>query len=252
MKNSIKMDPSGGTSMIGRALIRRLTPRCMLSTAPAPSIKPLHLLLYSYADNAVELRKPHRAAHLAAAHLAAARGELLLGGALADPVDGGVLVFAGGPNVAESFAMRDPYVTSGVVTSFSVREWSLVVGSLAESLTFVATYEWQHVPADGELPGGLDIELPLDDGPRRARIPPSWQWQVWLGQAHGYLRTNVQRDTKVHRLKEEAASRVGASPAKVSLSIDGDELADNLTVEEVGLFSRTRRLVVKIDGAAVE
>ena len=59
------------------------------STAPVP--KPLHLLLYTYTEDAVEKRAPHRAAHLAAARDAEQKGELLLGGALASPVDGGVL-----------------------------------------------------------------------------------------------------------------------------------------------------------------
>ncbi len=51
-----------------------------------------------------------------------------MGGALADPVDGGVLVFAGGAEVAASFAEQDPYVLKGIVESWSVREWSVVVG----------------------------------------------------------------------------------------------------------------------------
>ena len=52
-----------------------------------------YLLLYDYVENVVERRAPHREAHLALAREALARGELLLGGALADPVDGAVLLF---------------------------------------------------------------------------------------------------------------------------------------------------------------
>jgi uncharacterized protein YciI len=44
-----------------------------------------------------------------------------------------VLLFKGdSPAVAEEFARIDPYVTSGVVTSWRVREWTTVVGPLAE------------------------------------------------------------------------------------------------------------------------
>ena len=57
------------------------------------------------------------------------RGELLLGGALANPLDGAVLLFRGeSAAVAEAFAAADPYVTHGLVTRWRVREWSTVVG----------------------------------------------------------------------------------------------------------------------------
>jgi uncharacterized protein YciI len=58
-----------------------------------------------------------------------ARGELVLGGAFADPVDGGVLFFsAPSRSVVETFAKTDPYVTSGLVTEWKVREWTTVIG----------------------------------------------------------------------------------------------------------------------------
>jgi uncharacterized protein YciI len=58
-----------------------------------------------------------------------ARGELVLGGAFADPVDGAVLLFsAESKGVAETFAKTDPYVTGGLVTEWKVREWTTVIG----------------------------------------------------------------------------------------------------------------------------
>jgi uncharacterized protein len=52
-----------------------------------------------------------------------------LGGAFANPVDGAVLLFQGNSsNVAEEFAKTDPYVTSGTVKRWYVREWTTVVG----------------------------------------------------------------------------------------------------------------------------
>ena len=90
-----------------------------------------HYLLtyrFRYADHA-ERRVPHRGAHLAHARAAAERGELLLGGALADPMDGAVLLFrAEGPQPARAFAETDPYVQAGLVESWDVREWTTVVG----------------------------------------------------------------------------------------------------------------------------
>jgi RadC-like JAB domain len=53
----------------------------------------------------------------------------VLGGALANPVDGAVLLFRGdSPEVAETFAKSDPYVTSGLVKRWKIREWTTVVG----------------------------------------------------------------------------------------------------------------------------
>jgi uncharacterized protein len=62
------------------------------------------------------------------ARAAADNGELLLGGAFADPADGAALVFkAADQSVAERFAANDPYVTAGLVTKWTVRKWTVVV-----------------------------------------------------------------------------------------------------------------------------
>ena len=88
-----------------------------------------YLLFYDVVADYVERRAPLRAAHLEHARGARARGELVLAGALADPVDGAVLLFRGdSPEAAESFARADPYVTQGLVTAWRVREWTTVVG----------------------------------------------------------------------------------------------------------------------------
>jgi uncharacterized protein len=88
-----------------------------------------YLLLYDVVDDYLERRAALRDAHLRHARAAHARGELLLGGALADPVDGAVLLFRGSsPEVARAFAEADPYVREGLVTGWRVREWTTVVG----------------------------------------------------------------------------------------------------------------------------
>lgn len=92
------------------------------------------LLFYGYAADVLERRPQFRAAHLAHAWAAVERGELLVGGAFADPVDGAVLMFAGEDKaVAEDFARTDPYVAGGLVERWHVREWNTVVGELAAS-----------------------------------------------------------------------------------------------------------------------
>lgn len=88
-----------------------------------------YLLFYEAGEDYVARRAEFRRAHLTMAWAASERGELVLGGALANPVDGAVLLFKGeSPEVAEKFAKADPYVTSGIVKRWHVREWTTVAG----------------------------------------------------------------------------------------------------------------------------
>lgn len=90
------------------------------------------LLIYTLVDDYVERRAALRDAHLALAWAASARGELMLGGALADPTDQAMLLFSGdSAAVAEDFARADPYVANGLVTHWEVRRWLTVAGDLA-------------------------------------------------------------------------------------------------------------------------
>ena len=84
------------------------------------------MLIYELVDDYLERRTALRAEHLGLAHAAHERGELLLAGALADPYDRALLVFTEA-DVAESFARVDPYVTNGLVASWTVRQWNEVL-----------------------------------------------------------------------------------------------------------------------------
>ncbi len=87
------------------------------------------LLLYEVVDDYVTRRAPLREEHLRLAREAHARGELLLAGAFAEPVDGAALVFRGDDrSVAERFAREDPYVRNGLVIQWRVRGWNVVIG----------------------------------------------------------------------------------------------------------------------------
>ena len=90
------------------------------------------LLFYEAGPDYVERRPQFRADHLALAREAQERGDMVLAGPLADPVDGAVLMFVSeDKSVAEDFARSDPYVTSGMVARWHVREWTTVIGDLA-------------------------------------------------------------------------------------------------------------------------
>lgn len=89
-----------------------------------------YLLFYDVAPDYLERRAALRDEHLTLAWAAHDRGELVLAGALADPVDGAILVFRGdSPAVAEQFAAAEPYVRHGLVTRWRVRPWTTVVGA---------------------------------------------------------------------------------------------------------------------------
>ena len=90
------------------------------------------LLIYDLVDDYLERRGPLRESHLKLAREAVARGELVLAGALADPADEAILVFkTEDPTVVERFAKADPYVHNGLVKKWTVRKWTVVVGTAA-------------------------------------------------------------------------------------------------------------------------
>lgn len=90
----------------------------------------LFILTYQTIDGYAKSRLPFRDNHLAHATAAVARGELLAGGAVGDPIDSAVLVFqASGPEIVESFAQTDPYVLAGLVTNWTVKPWAVVIGT---------------------------------------------------------------------------------------------------------------------------
>jgi uncharacterized protein len=92
-------------------------------------------------EDYVAKRAAHRDAHLKLAREFHSHGELLLAGAFANPVDGALLIFrAADASVVEKFVKMDPYVRSGLVKRWQIREWSVVVGNAPD-----------QTPASGRL-----------------------------------------------------------------------------------------------------
>jgi len=88
------------------------------------------ILFYDYVENILEKRIPHREAHLALATEYVNKGELVLGGAFTNPVDGAAIVFKlKDKALVEAFVDKDPYVINGLVKKWHIREWTAVVGS---------------------------------------------------------------------------------------------------------------------------
>ena len=93
-----------------------------------------YLLIYEFPSDYLERRGEFRAAHLAYAWKAVERGELVLGGAVGDPVENGMLLFrAYSEKLPSAFAAADPYVTRGLVERWRVVPWNTVVGTEASN-----------------------------------------------------------------------------------------------------------------------
>ena len=91
-----------------------------------------YLLWYDLSPEYLERRGEFRDEHLRLAWAAVERGELVLGGAVNEPVDTALLVFQGeSPATAERFAAADPYARIGLVTRWRVRPWTTVIGDAA-------------------------------------------------------------------------------------------------------------------------
>jgi len=87
-----------------------------------------YLLFYHAVEDYVARRAQFRDEHLRLARAAHERGELILGGALADPADAALLVFrAADKSVVEDFVQADPYVINGLVKKWEIRPWTVVI-----------------------------------------------------------------------------------------------------------------------------
>ena len=89
-----------------------------------------HLLFYTYVEDILEKRGPHREEHLAAAKAAHESGALVMVGAYAEPTDGALFVWkTDDPASIEAFVAGDPYVKAGLVTEWKIRPWNVVFGA---------------------------------------------------------------------------------------------------------------------------
>lgn len=93
-----------------------------------------YLLFYDKAPDYAARQAPLTAAHLAYLQVAVRQGTLILGGSLADPVDGSAVLLIKADSLAavEALAAADPYVGGGVVCRWRVRTWQTVLGAGAE------------------------------------------------------------------------------------------------------------------------
>ena len=88
-----------------------------------------YLLLYNVVDDFVNRRTPFQNDHLKVVRQAHEHGDLMMAGALSEPVEGAALLFrANDKTVPERFAREDPYVKNGLVKEWRALSWNVVVG----------------------------------------------------------------------------------------------------------------------------
>lgn len=93
-----------------------------------------YLLCYQTSADYLEKRVLCRSAHRELAWQAAERGELVLGGAVGEPIESAMLLFkVSDPAIIEAFAKADPYVKNGLVSSYRILRWHTVVGESAST-----------------------------------------------------------------------------------------------------------------------
>jgi uncharacterized protein YciI len=93
------------------------------------------LLTYELVADYLDRRPLHRVVHLELAQRYTDEGLLVAAGAVGDPVETAALAFrADDRSVVEEFAREDPYVRNGLVTSWEVRPWTVVAGTLVTGI----------------------------------------------------------------------------------------------------------------------
>jgi len=97
--------------------------------ASAMSSPKYFVLEYHYVSDMVNKRVPYREQHLAVASKQAEEGKLILAGPYGDPVIvGGFMIWKDtSAQAVEEFVQGDPYFTSGLVMSYSIKPWNVII-----------------------------------------------------------------------------------------------------------------------------
>ena len=88
---------------------------------------PLAVVFYESGPDALELIPTQYPAHRERVDAFHARGDLLMVGTFADPITEGSMAVFRTRESAEEFVAEDPFVTSGVVGRWYLREWNEVL-----------------------------------------------------------------------------------------------------------------------------
>ncbi|CAM9408960.1 unnamed protein product [Choristocarpus tenellus] len=110
-----------------KAMLAPISSRSLSAQDNSPA--KIAALVYSFVDGMLEKRTPHRSEHLDLLNKMTNDGTCLMGGAFADPCDGSVVFFSS-RDKAQEFLESDPYFRYDLVTSYQIRDYMAVTGSL--------------------------------------------------------------------------------------------------------------------------
>ena len=136
-------------------------------------------------DDYVNRRAPFRAEHLRLLREAHQRGEVLMAGAVGESPDGAIIIFRSESAApAERFVAQDPYVTNGLILSWRIQPWNVVIGGQLFSKSFLGytTYKMGFATREGLLPAILILVLPFVILAVLVRILPPWAEREISGQ----------------------------------------------------------------------
>jgi uncharacterized protein len=85
------------------------------------------VVFYESADDVGERAPLHMDEHVTWFTSFHERGELLMVGTFADPAKDGAMCILKDRASAEAFAAGDPFVTNGVVKSYTIKEWKEIL-----------------------------------------------------------------------------------------------------------------------------
>ena len=88
---------------------------------------PLFVTFYEVDPDATDLLPVHYPAHRARVDEFHARGDLLMVGTFANPIEEGAMGVFRTREAAEEFVAGDPFVTSGAVGTWYLREWNEIL-----------------------------------------------------------------------------------------------------------------------------
>lgn len=92
------------------------------------------VLTYHSVPDIMERRGPFRNEHLTQLKALEAEGKLVLAGAFVGEPPGAVFIFQGDDDsAARAFAEGDPYVNAGLIETWTIRQWTTVVGEGASN-----------------------------------------------------------------------------------------------------------------------
>jgi len=113
---------------------------------------------------------------------------------------------------------------------------------------FLPTYEWQTVLSEQFVPGGLEIQLPLNGKQKIAKIPQPWRIQIFVEEVNAFYRQNIYQHTPISYLEHDiylwARQFNQHLPPRVRLAYGPDllPLHPKATASDINLFTHRHNI----------